>query len=284
MIIDAHIHLLPKQVQQDRQPFCGSDPAFGSIYANPKARIASEEDIISYLDSSEIDKAIVFGFPWEDPDLVARNNDEVWSFSERHPGRIFPFAVLSSAGGDKAHNEALRTLEAGFAGIGELAVYDGGWSLANFEALSPSLDAARTRNVPVLIHVNEPVGHEYPGKIAVDFSGLLRIIETYQDLDFILAHFGGGIFVYGLMPEVAGLFSRTYLDTAACPFLYDPRIFDVASTIMGPDKVIFGSDYPLLPLSRYLKEFDKAGLDAPLRDGILGENIARILDRKHASR
>lgn len=282
MIIDAHIHLLPRQVQQDRQPFCLSDPAFGSIYANPKARIATEDDIISYLDSSKIDRAIVFGFPWEDHDLAARNNDEVWAFSERHPGRIVPFAILSSAGGERAHKEAERTLAAGFSGIGELAMYHRGWSLQDFEELSPSLEAARVCQVPVLIHVNEQVGHDYPGKIAVDFGGLLRIIQANQDLDFILAHFGGGIFIYGLMPEVAGLFSRTYLDIAACPFLYDPRIFEVASRIMGPDKIIFGSDYPLLPLSRYLKEFDKAGLPGPLRDGILGDNIARILDRKHA--
>jgi len=284
MIIDAHVHLLPKQVQHDRQRFCQSDPAFGSIYGNPKARIVAEEDIIAYLDTSEIDKAIVFGFPWEDHELVARNNDEVWSFSERYPGRIYPFAVLSTTGGAKAHDEALRTLEAGFAGIGELAMYHRGWSLADFEELRPSLEVAEAWRVPVLIHVNEPVGHEYPGKIHVDFRGLLRIIQAHPDVDFILAHFGGGIFVYGLMPEVAGLLSRTYLDTAACPFLYDPRVFEVASRIMGPDKIIFGSDYPLLPLSRYMKEFDKAGLDGALRDGILGGNIARILDRKHAPR
>jgi uncharacterized protein len=280
MIVDAHIHLLPKRVQQDRTPFCLSDAAFGSLYANPKAKVVSEDDIIAYLDRSEIDKAIVFGFPWEDHDLVARNNDEIHYFSERFPGRIIPFAVLSTSGGPKAHREAFRCLEGGFSGIGELAMYHRGWSLADFEELSPSLELAEIWKVPVLIHVNEPVGHDYAGKIPVDFRGLLRIIQAHPDVDFILAHFGGGIFVYGLMPEVAALFSRTYLDTAACPLLYDPRVFEVASRIMGPDKIIFGSDYPLLPLSRYLKEFDKAGLDGDLKAGILGENISRILERK----
>jgi len=284
MIIDAHIHLLPRQVQQDRTLFCRNDPAFGSIYSSPKAKIASEEDIIAYLDRSEIDKAVVFGFPWYDEGLVARNNDEIWSFAERHAGRILPFAVLAASGGPSAAREALRTLEGGFSGIGELAMYERGWSQIDFEGLSPSLDLAERWNVPVLIHVNEPVGHEYPGKIHVDFQGLLGAIQSHPNIDFILAHFGGGIFVYGLMPEVAAIFGRTYLDTAASPFLYDPRVFEVVSRIMGSDKIIFGSDYPLLPLSRYLKEFDKACLTPDLRAGILGENFSRILKRRQPPR
>ena len=219
--------------------------------------MVSEGDIIRYLDDSGIDRAIVFGFPWEEHDLVSRNNDEIWEFHQRHPRRIVPFAVLSTKGGDEAYREAARTLNGGFGGIGELAMYHGGWSLSDFEALDPSLKLAKRANVPVMIHVNEPVGHPYPGKIPVDFRGLLHIIEANPEVDFILSHFGGGVFIYGLMPEISGILSRTFLDTAASPFLYDYRIFEIAVRIMGPEKIIFGSDYPLLPLARYLKEWTR---------------------------
>ncbi|MGB6064933.1 MAG: amidohydrolase family protein [Desulfomonilaceae bacterium] len=279
MIVDAHVHLLPRKVQQDRTPFCHSDLAFGSIYSSGKAKVVSEADIIRYLDDSDIDLAIVFGFPWEQHDLVRQNNDEIWEFHHRYPHRIIPFAILSPMGGEGAHLEAERALDGGFAGIGELAMYHGGWSRADFEALSPSLELARKARVPVMIHVNEPVGHPYPGKIPVDFRGLLHIIEANPDVDFILSHFGGGVFVYGLMPEIAGILSRTYLDTAASPFLYDHRIFEVACRIMGPEKIVFGSDYPLIPLARYLKELDKAEVDGALRERILGGNIRRLLER-----
>jgi hypothetical protein len=277
MIIDCHVHLLPQRVRQDRSPFCGNDRAFGSLYSSEKAKLASETDIIDYLDRSGIDKAVVFGFPWEDPDLVRLNNDEIWAFHQRWPDRIVPFAVLSA--GAPAHNpgEAQRTLDAGFAGIGELAVYHGGWTSSDFEALEPVLNMAAARRVPVMIHVNEPVGHDYPGKIPVDFAALVRMIKAHPDVDFILAHLGGGVFVYGLMPEVAGVFRRTYLDTAASPFLYDPRVYDIVGRIMGTEKILFGSDFPLLPLSRYLKELDRAGIDETVRKGILGENALRLL-------
>jgi len=280
MIIDSHVHLLPRKVQVDRTPFCHSDQAFGSIYSSAKAKLVSESDIIQYLDKSGIDKAIVFGFPWEDINLIRQNNDEIWSFHQRYPDRIIPFAVLSSGRREPAHHEAARALEAGFAGFGELAMYHGGWSFADFEALSPSLKLAQVKRVPVIIHVNEPVGHHYPGKIPVDFSGLLRIISAHPDVDFILAHFGGGVFVWALMPEIASILARTYLDTAASPYLFDAKIFEVACRIMGTDKVIFGSDYPLLPLKRYLADMDKAGIEGPVREAILGGNLLKLLDRK----
>jgi predicted TIM-barrel fold metal-dependent hydrolase len=280
MIIDSHVHLLPRRVQLDRTPFCHDDPAFGSIYSSHKAKLVSENDIIQYLDRSGIDKAVVFGFPWEDPDLVRENNDEIWSFHQKYPERIVPFAVLSSGQREPSLREAARTLEAGFAGFGELAMYHHGWRLADFEALSPSLQLAQMKKVPVVIHVNEPVGHHYPGKIPVDFRGLLRIIKAHPDVDFILAHFGGGVFVYALMPEIAKIMARTYVDTAASPYLYDPKVFQVVADIMGPDKILFGSDYPLLPLNRYIRELDRAGVDGRAREAILGGNVLKVLLRR----
>jgi uncharacterized protein len=277
--MDCHVHLLPREVQKDRSRYFERDFAFASIYSLPKARLASETQIIQYLDDSGIEGAVVFGFPWADPELVKQNNDEIWDFFLRNPGRIIPFAVLSPRGGEVAEREAQRTLREGFAGIGELAMYHGGWSEADFEALTPSLEVAHQAHVPVLIHMNEPVGHHYPGKIAVNFQGLLQLISNHPDVDFILAHFGGGLFIYGLMPEVGKVLGRTYLDTAASPFLYDSRVFDIACRIMGPEKILFGSDFPLLPLSRYVKELEKADLAGNVKAGILGENLRRLLDQ-----
>lgn len=277
MIIDCHVHLLPRRVRADRSAFCENDPAFGALFSSPRAKLASESEIIDYLDRQGIDKAVVFGFPWDSHDLVRENNDEVWAFRERCPDRIIPFACLSPRGEEFTYGEARRALSGGFAGIGELAMYHGGWSLHDFEALSPALVEASRSGAPVILHVNEPVGHAYPGKSPVDFRGLLHIIEQHPDVDFILAHWGGGVFIYALMPEVRQVFARTYVDTAASPFLYTSEIFEVACRVLGPDKILFGSDFPLLALKRYLKELDRAGIDGPAREGILGGNMQRLL-------
>jgi uncharacterized protein len=277
MIVDAHVHLLPKRVRQGRENFFSQEPAFAQLYDSQKARLVDEEDIIRYLDESGIDKAVVFGFPWQNHDLISENNEETWEFHQRCPDRVIPFAVLAPAGRDEVQKEAERTIAAGFHGIGELAVYQGGWTLEGFETIDPVLKLAAEAQIPVIIHVNEPVGHWYPGKIDVDYRGLLRIIENNPEVDFILAHFGGGIFVYALMPEIGKMLARTYLDTAASPYLYSATIFDVVRRIMGPEKVIFGSDFPLLGFKRYVKELDRAGIEGDFRRSILGENFNRLL-------
>jgi uncharacterized protein len=277
LIIDAHVHLLPREVKEDRSDFCKKDRAFSAIYASEKSRICSEQELIDYMDRSNIEKSIVFGFPWDDPELVEQNNDQILSFHEKFRDRVIPFAVLSSRGDEWAYREAERCLAAGFSGLGELACYEGGWTSDRLEGLQAGLDLASKKRVPVTLHVNEPVGHDYPGKVIVDFNGLIKLIRNNPTLDFILAHFGGGIFVYGLMPEVAEIMKRTYFDTAAAPFLYDSRVWDIAGNIVGPDKILFGSDFPLIGLPRYEREFEKAQINEDFRGRILGGNVAKLL-------
>jgi hypothetical protein len=67
-----------------------------------------------------------------------------------------------------------------------------------------------------------------------------------------------------------------YVDTAASPYLYDPLIYELAIKLIGVDKILFGSDYPLLPPSRYFDELQETGLTPSQVDHICGEN-ARLL-------
>jgi predicted TIM-barrel fold metal-dependent hydrolase len=43
------------------------------------------------------------------------------------------------------------------------------------------------------------------------------------------------------------------------------------------EKIIFASDYPLLPVSRYLKDMEEANLPEEWREMILGKNLAKLL-------
>ena len=77
--------------------------------------------------------------------------------------------------------------------------------------------------------------------------------------------------------EVREVLRNTYFDTAASPFLYRPEIYQYAIQIMGVEKILYGSDYPLLALDRYLKELDQAGLHQDQREAVLGGNSQRVL-------
>jgi predicted TIM-barrel fold metal-dependent hydrolase len=68
-----------------------------------------------------------------------------------------------------------------------------------------------------------------------------------------------------------------YYDTAASPFLYDSRIYRYAKDLVGMDKVLLGTDYPLLKPQRYRREMAEAGLDREDVNRICGLNAARLL-------
>ena len=78
------------------------------------------------------------------------------------------------------------------------------------------------------------------------------------------------------MPEVKEALANAYFDSAASPFLYDARVFDVAARAVGAGHILFGSDFPLLPASRVADQA-RSTLDAPTAQAVLGGNAARLL-------
>jgi len=144
--------------------------------------------------------------------------------------------------------------------------------------LTPVMEICLKRNVPILIHTNEPVGHMYPGKAPMSHSGIYRFLKTFPDNRIILAHWGGGLFFFNLLKkEVKPVFKNVFFDTAASPFLYDPVIYKMASDIVGHEKILFGSDYPLINPERYFNELKESGLEKQIIDDICGGNAERAL-------
>ena len=75
-------------------------------------------------------------------------------------------------------------------------------------------------------------------------------------------------------------------DTAASPLIYDDRIWRTALDGVPPEKILFGSDYPLILFPEaasepgwreLLAEVDDAGLAAEEKLALLGGNAARML-------
>jgi predicted TIM-barrel fold metal-dependent hydrolase len=130
-----------------------------------------------------------------------------------------------------------------------------------------------------MIHATDRAGSEYPGRSLTPLAAFYQVIKAFPETTWILAHWGGRLPFYGLLKkEAPEAFRNVYFDTAASPFIYRPVIYRVVAEMVGPEKIIFGSDYPLLPPSRYLKEMEEADLPEDWREMILGKNLARLLD------
>ena len=278
MIIDFHTHIFPKELCDNRENYFAGEPAFKLLYDSPKSRLITAETLLEAMDADQVDKSVVFGFPWKSLQTSRRCNDYILEVVAKYPDRLIGMACFDPMA-DGAGRETERCIQGGLSGVGELAFYQSGIDQAILDRLQPIMEICRTANLPVLIHTNEPVGHLYPGKTPNTLLQIYNIPKTFPENRIVLAHWGGGIFFYHLLKrETDDVLQNVYYDTAASPYLYDPEIYALACRLAGKDKVLFGSDFPLLPPSRYYKELDKAGLDQEIKNGILGENAARVLN------
>ncbi|MDD5093746.1 MAG: amidohydrolase family protein, partial [Dehalococcoidia bacterium] len=121
------------------------------------------------------------------------------------------------------------------------------------------------------------VGHPYAGKGNVLPGMLYQFITSFPDAPIVCAHWGGGLPFYALMPEVSQALKHVWFDTAASPFLYKYDIFPHVAAIIGADKILFGSDYPLIAQKRIINDLQKVEIPNKSRDKILGENAQTIL-------
>ena len=277
MMIDFHTHVFPSFFREERSRFFGEEPAFKALYDSPRSRLVGTEDLLKNMDEEGIERSVVFGFPWDKADHFKRHNDYIIESVKQHPERIVGFSCFSPLSPLGAE-EARRCLDAGLVGVGELALYDSGLSEDVLDALGELMNLCAHRKVPVLFHTNEPVGHAYPGKTPMKLSEIYQLIKKYPSNRIVLAHWGGGLFFYGLMKkEIGDALRNVWFDTAASPYLYKPEVYRVASEIIGPDKILFGSDYPLLSPKRYVQEMQSAGISHDAIRKISGENAAAFL-------
>lgn len=276
-VIDFHTHIMPDWVRREREYYASVDPCFAALYTNPKARLATAEELLASMDEASVDVSVVLNLGWTSHDMCVRTNDYLLEAASLYPDRLIPFCALQPASPERAVEELQRCAASGARGIGELRPDIQGFSLADSSLLSPIVEIASARQMVILTHVSEPVGHAYAGKGTVTPEQPYRFAAEFPQAVLVCAHWGGGLPFYSLMPEVRQTLSNVYFDTAATQYLYSPDIFSVVERIAGSDHILFGSDFPLVSQKRALQEMDKAELGSATRKLIAGENARQLL-------
>ena len=278
MIVDFHTHIYPESLRDQREAYARRDATFAELFADPKAKMATAEELVQAMDDDSVDRAVVMGIGWTDQALAREANDYVIESVGRYPNRLVGFASVNPAWGGAATEEAERCARADLRGIGELHPDTQGFDLGDRETMAPLMEVVRTHGLIVTTHSSEPVGHSYQGKGRTRPEVLWRFVQNFPDSTVVCAHWGGGLPFYALMPEVREGLANVYFDTAASPFLYDARVFDVASSLVGAERILLGSDYPLLRGSRLLSQVRESSLSDEDQAAIAGGNAARLLN------
>lgn len=280
-IIDMHTHMFPKDVIHNWNKYAERDYYF-KLLTDPKnssiQQYATAEEAIQLADRAGVEKIVMQGWYWNDHELCKYHNDYMYEIINMYPDRFEAYISINPTFGELAINEVERNYNRGFVGVGELGPGANNFELTDTRFLT-LMEVATHYNLPVNIHCSEPVGRDYPGKDKTPIGGIYKLAKMFPDLILILAHLGGGLPFYELIPEIKEAFKNVYYDLAANPLVYETRSIKSVADIVGAEKILFGSDFPLLIYPRECreKEFQLFITDIRQNAGLNEEEWTKIM-------
>lgn len=286
-IIDAHVHLYPPEVEADP---AGWAEARGERHwavlctrrrrdGRPVQTMPTVGELLATMDAAGIDRAVLLGWYWENPETCVWQNRFYAECIRAHPDRLAAFATLHPGAGREATlAEIRRAHDEGLRGLGELSPHSQGIAVDD-PVFHAALALAGELGLPVNLHVTDPDSRPFPGKIETPADDFIALARRHPRTRFILAHWGG------MLPLHDSRFlacDNIAYDTAASPLMYDAGVWPRLLSQLGPERVLFGSDFPLnlYPrlderpgLIRFVGEAQHGGATP----AVLGGNAARLL-------
>lgn len=294
-VIDFHVHHYPTEVLEDPVSWA---TARGEYYwaslvgpqPGGKPSIqgrATTEKLIAAMDAAGVARAVMQGWYWQDQSTCNLHNDFQAQCLREHPDRLLAFASVQPRHGLDVLDDLKRAYDAGHCGVGEVFHKAQGFSIKDPVWLAV-VEWAVTYQLPILMHVSEPVGHTYPGKLDSPFKDYQWLAATYPELKLVLAHWGGLMPFYELNPEFKKIAHNIYYDTAASPLIYSKDVYKAVVGTVGEQKILFGSDYPLRlypglqkepDMLKMLHEVNNSGLSQAQLQAILYQNAQTLLNK-----
>jgi len=207
-------------------------------------------------------------------------NEEVAQAAADHPDVIIPFASIDPARGLAGARQARRLVAEhgvrGFKFHPSVQAF-----FPNDRSAYVLYEAIEELGVPALFHTGQTgIGAGAPGGggIRLKYSNPLLIDDVAADfpgMTIILAHpsFPWQDEALSVATHKAGV----HIDLSGwSPKYFPPQLVQYANTLLQ-DKVMFGSDYPLLTPDRWLADFAKVPVKPGVREKILKHNAARLL-------
>ncbi|MDQ1647574.1 MAG: uncharacterized protein QOJ50_3758 [Cryptosporangiaceae bacterium] len=207
-------------------------------------------------------------------------NEQVAAECAEHSDVLIPFASIDPHRGQAAVRQARRLVaEHGIRGFKFHP------SLQGFHPddrlAYPLYAAIEELGVPLLLHSGQTgIGAGLPGG-----GGIRLKYSNPMDVDSVAADFPGLriVLAHPSFPwqdealAVATHKQNVYIDLSGwSPKYFPPQLVRYANTLLR-DKVLFGSDYPVITPDRWLADFERLDIKPEVRPLILRDNAARLL-------
>ena len=290
MIIDCHTHAYPSELATNPRDWAmtqGESHWAELIAPLDRPSIQGWSDLDSMLvsmDAACVDQSVLLGWYWEHESTCRWHNEAMAKWMQAAPKRLIGFAAIYPNENVIDQLEAAKSM--GFRGVGELhmGVQDFDRAGLHWQAMARW---CVENDWPINCHATETAGHNHPRSIPTPLQDFVHLAETEPDLKLILAHWGGGLAFFEQNPKLRKTLKNVYYDCAASPLIYNMSIFKQMVELVGIDKLIFGSDYPLRifprlekspEMMRYLRAIrEESGLSESHLINLLGANFARMM-------
>ncbi|MFD4603855.1 amidohydrolase family protein [Streptomyces sp. NPDC058464] len=228
------------------------------------------EVTVSALEAADVELGLAAA--WYGPDGPLISNEEVAGFVERSGGRLRGVAGADLANpmeGVRQLRYAIRELD-----FVALRIVPWLWGLPPTERLYYPLYAACVDlGVPFCTQVGH-TGPLRPSETGRPIPYVDQVALDFPELVIVCGHIG-----YPWTTEmiaVADKHENVYIDTSAYTARrYPPELVEYLRG-RGRDKVMFGTNYPMITPARALEHLDDLGLDAKTRELFLSGNARRV--------
>lgn len=207
-------------------------------------------------------------------------NEEVAEIAASNDDILIPFASIDPAKGKMGAREARRLIaDFGIQGFKFHPTIQGFYP--NDRSAYILYEAIAEAGVPALFHTGQTgVGAGMPGGngMRLKYSNPMYLDDVavdFPDMPIILAHPSFPWQEEAL--AVATHKPNVYIDLSGWSPKYFPQILVRYANTLLKDKVLFGSDWPMISPERWLADFEKIDIKAEVRPKILKDNAAKLL-------
>jgi predicted TIM-barrel fold metal-dependent hydrolase len=278
--IDVHTHA-ERSAHTPQDPVTGEILAAAAKYFGGAPPQPTAQEVADYYRERSM-LAVIFTVDDEaGMGRVRISNDEVIAQAEANPDVLIPFASIDPHKGKLGVREARRLIEEhpslrGFKFHPNIQAF---WP--NDREYYPLYEAIAEAGKVALFHSGQTgIGAGMPGGggVRLKYSNPMAVDDVaadFPELDIILAHPSFPWQEEAL--AVATHKPNVYIDLSGWSPRYFPEILVRYINTLLREKMLFGSDYPLITPDRWLADFERLEIRDEVRPLVLKDNAMRLL-------
>jgi predicted TIM-barrel fold metal-dependent hydrolase len=276
--IDVHVHAERNHDQAQDPVTLEVLEAAGRYFGGQPPQPSAQEVAEYYRERSML--AVIFNI--DDEAGMGRRrlgSSELLEAARANPDVLIPFGSVDPHKGKLAVREATELIEAGVRGFKFHPNTQAFWP--NEHDFFPLYDVIAQAGLIALFHSGTTgIGAGMPGGggVRLKYSNPMAVDDVaaeFPGLDIILAHPS-----FPWQEEALAIAvhkPNVYIDLSGWSPKYFPEILIQYTNTRLRDKMLFGSDYPLLTPDRWLSDFEKLAIRDDVRPLVLKQNAARLL-------